>query len=128
MTLTPLLLSQELLIALPDRNAWRRVGSAVRIGLLGSCAVGYALLRMWLMTPAGASPSLGSASLAESQLIRRAENPLEFVSDRGSWLLSALYLQVSTAIAAPEHAGPRSMRSSLLATRRCIRECCTLMR
>ena len=63
-------------------------GSAARWALLCVCACAYALVRAVLMRPGGAPLSLSVASLATSELIRRAENPLAFVSGRGRWLLS----------------------------------------
>ena len=70
-------------------------GVAVRLVLLVACAAAYIALRLVLMAPEGASHySLKSASLAESQLIRRAENPLAFVRGRREWALSVGWLQV----------------------------------
>lgn len=62
----------------------------LRLVLLGSCAAGYALMRLLLMRPPGAPISFAAATLSSSELIRRAENPLAFVTDRWLWFLSCL--------------------------------------
>ena len=93
--LPPILAAQELLVVLPARGRRGAPGVAVRLVLLVACAAAYIALRLVLMAPEGASHySLKSASLAESQLIRRAENPLAFVRGRLEWALSVGWLQV----------------------------------
>ena len=93
--LPPILAAQELLVVLPSRGRRGAPGVAVRLVLLVACAAAYIALRLVLMAPEGASHySLKSASLAESQLIRRAENPLAFVRGRLEWALSVGWLQV----------------------------------
>ena len=93
--LPPILAAQELLVVLPARGRRGAVGVTARLVLLAACAAAYIALRLVLMAPEGASHySLKSASLAESQLIRRAENPLAFVRGRLEWALSVGWLQV----------------------------------
>lgn len=87
----------------------------MRIVLLASVAAGYALLRVCLMSdpstsfsfPFSSPPRLSAlpsrppsppfsfrgTSLGESQLVRRAENPLAFVEEPWAWFLSLLYVQ-----------------------------------
>ena len=72
-------------------------GALARISCLGGCACAYALMRLLLMRPPGATLSFASASLSTSELIRRAENPLTFVTDRSLWLLSMLRVNAEYA-------------------------------
>jgi len=70
---------------------------AARLSLLVGCAAAYAVLRVLLMSPPDAPLSLKAASLADSQLIRRAENPLLFLPTPFEWCLSVAYVQVELA-------------------------------
>ena len=77
-------------------HVWGRLpGSLLRLLMLAGAGAAYAYLRLSLMSKEGGSFSFAAASLAESQLIRRAENPLLFVSRRGEWAMSVAYVQVS---------------------------------
>ena len=88
-TLLGVLGTRELVVHLPRRGVRAGLpGLLARGALLCACAAGYALMRLLLMRPPGAPLSFASASLAQSELIRRAENPLSFVADRTLWLLS----------------------------------------
>ena len=99
---------RELLVHLPERH--RRgsslSGCMLRCCLILSCAAAYAGARLALMQAPGALFSFASASLSESDLIRRAENPLSFVNGRLLWLLSVGRVNWSDTWIEPNSAGP----------------------
>ena len=86
--------AQEILVLLPARGWAGAPGVALRLLMLLLCGVAYMLMRLLLMTPDGEPLSLKAASLAESQLIRRAENPLTFVTAPLPRALSIAQVQV----------------------------------
>lgn len=97
--IAPILIAQEVLVLLPARGAAGVVGSSARICALALFVAAYLVGRILLMTPPGEPLSWGAASLADSLLIRKAENPLLFLESRLAWWLSVGWIQaVYTAL------------------------------
>ena len=112
-TLLGILGAHELAVALPSAGFRRgALGTLGRAVLLGCCAAAYAAMRLLLMRADGAAVSFASASLATSELIRRAENPLAFVRGTVPWLLSVGRVNCEYANPDPNpNGGPRQLRA-----------------
>lgn len=91
-----ILAGQEMVASPPTvRHRTLLLGRTSRLLLLLICALAYTALRSLLMASSHDFPSLRQTTLADSELIRRAENPLAFVTDWTEWVLSVLYVQVT---------------------------------